>query len=232
VALAADLAGYRNLARLISRARRRAPKGRWRLLAEDLDDGPDGCVIIWLAAPDAPEGAEDEWGHRLAARFAGRCWIGVALHRTGNDAARLKRLRRLGARTGLPLTAAGGALMHVPERRALLDVMAAIRNGTSVAEGAAERQNREQYLRPLDVLARFYPQDLLAETTRIAARCGFTLDAVRYEYPQELVPAGETPSSHLRRLTQQGAAERFPDGVPDKVRGQIAHELGLIEDLA
>jgi len=232
VALAADLAGYRNLARLISRARRRAPKGRWRLLAEDLDDGPDGCVILWLAAPDAPEGAEDEWGHRLAARFAGRCWIGVALHRTGNDAARLKRLRRLGARIGLPLTAAGGALMHVPERRALLDVMAAIRSGTSVAEGAAERQNREQYLRPLDVLARFYPQDLLAETTRIAARCGFTLDAVRYEYPQELVPAGETPSSHLRRLTQQGAAERFPDGVPDKVRGQIAHELGLIEELA
>ncbi|WP_296899560.1 error-prone DNA polymerase, partial [Thiohalocapsa sp.] len=232
VGLAADLAGYRNLSRLISRARRRAPTGQWRLLPEDLDAGLDGCLILWLPDPDAPAGSQDEWGHRLAARFAGRCWIGVAMHRTGDDAARLRRLRQLGVCTGLPLTALGGVLMHVPERRALLDVMAAIREGTTVAEGAAERQNREQYLRPLDVLARFYPQDLLAETTRIAARCGFTLDAVRYEYPQELVPAGETPSSHLRKLTEQGAAKRFPGGVPDKVRRQIEHELDLIEELA
>ncbi|WP_462328270.1 error-prone DNA polymerase [Thiohalocapsa halophila] len=232
VALAADLAGYRNLSRLISRARRRAPKGRWQLLAEDLDDGLDGCLILWLPDPDAPTDGQEEWGHRLAARFAARCWIGVALHRAGDDAGRLKRLRRLGARTGLPLTAVGAVLMHVPERRALLDVMAAIRNGTLVADGAAERQNREQYLRPLDVLARFYPRDLLAETGRIAERCAFTLDAIRYEYPQELVPAGETPSSHLRKLTEEGAAQRFPQGVPEQVRRQIDHELGLIEALA
>ncbi|MBK1630984.1 error-prone DNA polymerase [Thiohalocapsa halophila] len=232
VVLAADLAGYRNLSRLISRARRRAPKGQWQLLAQDLDEGLDGCLILWLPDPDAPTDGQEEWGHRLAARFAARCWIGVGLHRTGDDAARLERLRRLGARTGLPLTAVGGVLMHVAERRALLDVMAAIRNGTLVADGAAERQNREQYLRPLDVLARFYPRDLLAETTRIAERCAFTLDAIRYEYPQELVPAGETPSSHLRKLTEEGAAQRFPQGVPEQVRGQIDHELGLIEALA
>ncbi|WP_295541742.1 error-prone DNA polymerase [uncultured Thiohalocapsa sp.] len=232
VVLAADLAGYRNLSRLISRARRRAPKGHWQMLAADLDAGLDGCLILWLPDPDAPPGAEEEWGHRLAARFADRCWIGVALHRTGDDAGRLRRLRRLGTRTGLPLTAVGGALMHVAERRALLDVMTAIRRGATVADGAAERQNREQYLRPLDSLARFYPRDLLAETIRIAERCGFTLDAIRYEYPQELVPAGETPGSHLRRLTEQGAAKRFPQGVPAKVRGQIEHELGLIDELA
>jgi error-prone DNA polymerase len=232
VVLAADLGGYRHLSRLISRARRRAPKGQWRLLPEDLDDGLGGCVVLWLADPDAAEGVADEWGHRLRARFSGRCWVGVALHRSGDDAGRLARLRRLGARTGLPLTAVGGALMHVPERRPLLDVMAAIRTGTSVAAAAFERQNREQYLRPLGELQRFYPQDLLAETARIAARCGFSLEAVRYEYPEELVPAGETPASHLRNLTEQGAAKRFPDGVPDKVRGQITHELALIDELA
>jgi error-prone DNA polymerase len=232
VVLAADLAGYRNLSRLISCARRRAPKGQSQLLAADLDDGLDGCVVLWLADPDAPEGTDDAWGYRLAKRFAGRCWIGVALHRTGDDAGRLMRLRRLGARIGLPLTAVGGALMHVPERRPLLDVMAAIRNGASVAAAAFEHQNREQYLRPLGALQRFYPPDLLAETARIAARCGFSLDAVRYEYPQELVPIGETPDSHLRHLTEQGANRRFPDGVPEKVRRQIEHELGLIEELA
>jgi error-prone DNA polymerase len=232
VVLAADLAGYRNLARLISRARRRAPKGRWRLLPEDLDDGLDGCLVIWLADPGASDDAEGEWGHRLCARFSARCWIGVALHRAGDDALKLRRLRRLGARTGLPLTAVGGALMHVSERRALLDVMAAIRAGTSVAEGAAERQNREQYLRPRGELERFYPPDLLAETARIAARCAFSLDAVHYEYPAELVPAGETPDSHLRKLTEQGAARRFPAGLPAKVRRQIEHELALVAELA
>ncbi len=232
VVLAADLAGYRNLSRLISRARRRASKGQWQLLVEDLDDGLAGCLVLWLPDPDTPVGTQDEWGHRLAARFAGRCWIGVALHRTGDDVGRLQRLRQLGARIGLPLTAVGGVLMHVAERRALLDVMTAIRTASNVAAGAAERQNREQYLRPLDVLKRFYPQDLLAETHRIAARCAFTLDAVRYEYPEELVPPGETPSSHLRALTEQGAARRFPDGLPAKVRRQIEHELGLIAELA
>jgi len=232
VVLAADLAGYRNLSRLISCARRRAPKGQWQLLAADLDDGLDGCVVLWLADPDAPEGTDDAWGYRLAKRFAGRCWIGVALHRTGDDASRLVRLRRLGARIGLPLTAVGGALMHVPERHALLDVMAAIRTGQSVAAAAFERQNREQYLRPLGALQRFYPRDLLAESARIAARCSFSLDAVRYEYPQELVPVGETPDSHLRHLTEQGVARRFPEGIPEKVRRQIEHELGLIKELA
>jgi error-prone DNA polymerase len=232
LALAADTTGYQHLSRLISRARRRAPKGQWRLLPEDLADALPGCLVIWLADDLDLRGDGDEWGQRLAARFRERCWIGVALHRTADDAGRLRRLRALGARIGLPLTAAGGALMHVPERRALLDVMSAIRTGRGIAEAAFERQNREQYLRSLPVLARFYPRDLLEETARIADRCGFSLRSIRYTYPEELVPAGETPDSHLRNLTEQGAAKRFPDGVPATVRGQIEHELSLIAELA
>jgi error-prone DNA polymerase len=121
--------------------------------------------------------------------------------------------------------------MHVPERRPLLDVMAAIRNGVPIAEGGAQRQNREQHLRSYAALCRFYPRDLLDETVRIAERCRFSLDELRYEYPEELVPAGETPDTHLRRLTWDGAARRFPRGVPDKVRGLLAHELALIAEL-
>jgi error-prone DNA polymerase len=273
VALATDLSGYRNLSRLISNARRRAPKGRWRLDSADLDTGLPGCLVLWLPSPgwcgqgddrhrgddgqtdhraaDQTDGRTDDWadgqkhhsnhhwnhhwnhqwGDWLRQRFAGRCWIGVALHRSGNDARRLSDLRRLGASLGLPLTAVGEVLMHVPERRPLLDVMAAIRNGVPIAEGGAQRQNREQHLRSYAALCRFYPRDLLDETVRIAERCRFSLDELRYEYPEELVPAGETPDTHLRRLTWDGAARRFPRGVPDKVRGLLAHELALIAEL-
>ena len=236
VALAGDLTGYQHLSQLISTGRRRAGKGRYRLELADLEDALPGCLMLWL--PDDTDGFgasnardDDDRGRWLQARFPSRCWIGVALHRRGDDAARLRRLRLLGARVGLPLTAVGEVRMHVPERRALLDVMTAIAHGVDVAAGAAPRQNREQHLRPLDVLGRFYPQDLMDESVRIAARCTFGLEQLRYAYPLELTPDGERPDAYLRRLTWEGARERFPDGIPGHVRQQIEHELSLIAEL-
>jgi len=239
IALASDLAGYQNLSQLISTARRRARKGGYHLEMADLNAGLPGCLVLWL--PEDADGRadgrnraeinEDARGRWLRARFPGRCWIGVVLHRRGDDAAKLKRLRSLGARAGLPLAAVGGVHMHVPGRRALLDVMTAIALGVGVAAGAARRQNREQYLRPREVLGRFYPRDLLEETLGIAARCRFDLGQLRYEYPEELSPDGEAPDAYLSRLTWDGARERFPDGVLDRVERLLAHELALIAEL-
>ncbi|MGA9033952.1 MAG: error-prone DNA polymerase, partial [Sulfuricaulis sp.] len=62
-------------------------------------------------------------------------------------------------------------------------------------------------------------------------RCRFSLDELRYEYPEELVPAGETPASHLRKLTEAGLQRRWPAGAPPKVRQQVEHELALIAEL-
>ena len=236
VVLAATLAGYQHLSQLISRARLRAPKGSYRLELTDLDDALPGCIVLWIPrasdecmAPNA--GSDSDHGHWLRARFPDRCWIGVALHRRGDDAAKLTRLRSLGERVGLPLTAVGAVRMHVPERRALLDVMTAIARGVDVAAGAAHRQNREQYLRPRERLGRFYPRDLLRETLRIAARCRFGLEQLRYEYPLELTPDGQAPDAYLGRLTWAGANERFPGGVPERVSRLLSHELALIAEL-
>jgi len=227
VALAADAAGYGNLSQLISTARRRCPKGEWRIEPGDLDDGLPGCLLIWLAA-----GSDDErhaaW---LDARFAGRGWIGVGQHRDGADRARLARLRRLGARLGWPLAATGDVRMHSPARAPLLDVLDAVREGRSVARGPVRWQNRERHLRPPEVLARFYPRDLLEETLRVATRCRFSLDELCYEYPRELVPSGEKPDAYLRRMTLVGAAGRWPDGMPGQVRRQVEAELALIAEL-
>ena len=236
VALAADLPGYQHLSQLISTARRRAVKGDYRLELADLDDALPGCLMLWLpddtdASKTRNEADDSDRGRWLRARFPDRCWIGVALHRRGDDAARLRRLRLLGARVGLPLTAVGEVCMHIPERGALLDVMTAIARGVEVAAGAAPRQNREQHLRPRDVLDRFYPRDLLDESVRIAARCTFGLEQLRYEYPLELTPDGELPDATLCRLTWEGARERFPAGTPGHVRQQVEHELSLIAEL-
>jgi error-prone DNA polymerase len=164
--------------------------------------------------------------------FAGRAWIAVELLRDGRDRERLAHCRELGATHGLPLTAAGDVHMHVRERRPLQDALTAVRHGVTLAE-AGERlfPNGERHLRERQRLARLYPPELLAESVAIAARASFSLDELRYEYPRELVPDGETPASHLRALTEQGARRRWPRGVPGNMRTRIEYELTLIAEL-
>ncbi len=229
VLLAADAAGYAGLSKLITRGRRAAAKGEYRLERVDLAAGLPGCLALWLPG----EQADADTGRWLAERFPGRAWIGVELHRSGGDRERLVRLRTLGAACGLPLVAAGGVLMHDAGRRPLLDCLTAIRLGKPVAElGYAAQSNGERHLRSRARLARFYPRELLAETLVLAARCRFSLEQLRYRYPSELVPPGLTPSAHLRALTEAGLARRWPDGAPPRVRRLIEHELALIAELA
>ena len=232
VALAQDRAGYGNLSYLISQARRRAPKGTYRLLAEDLDDGLPGCLALWLPEPGAGTELASAQGAWLKEHFPDRLRIGIALHRRGGDRAWLARLQGLGETLGLRLVACGDVAMHAPGRRSLLDTLTAIRLGVRVDEaGAALGQNRENHLRSSAALARFYPTGLLVETLEVAAACRFSLEELRYEYPDELVPPGISPAAHLRRLTEEGAARRWPDGTPPRVRAQIEHELVLIAEL-
>jgi error-prone DNA polymerase len=232
ILLATDLEGYGQLSVLISKARQRAAKGQYRSLPDDLHGGLPGCLVIWVSEPErslATSLAEGRW---LQERFAGRCWIGVALHRAGDDALRLRSFERLQSELGLPLVAIGAVRMHRPERARLLDVVRAIRAGETVAVSAAQRQNREQHLRPLARLARFYPAPLLAETLVVAGRCRFSLDQLRYQYPKELTPAGETPDGYLRRMTFREAEQRrWPQGMPERFRARAEHELALSEEL-
>jgi error-prone DNA polymerase len=141
-------------------------------------------------------------------------------------------MRELSAQCGLPLVAAGDVHMHVRSRRPLQDVLTAIRLGVSVhTAGDALHPNAERHLRRRVQLASTYPAELLAETGRIAERCDFQLDALRYEYPAELVPAGHTATSYLRELTEAGLKWRFPRGTPQNVRELVEHELALISEL-
>src|ERR1700677_2138675 len=200
VALAADRASYGALCRLISRARRAGAKGSYRLERQDLENALDGCLILWLPPAGRVALPRHECdGRWLNERFAGRLWIGVELLTGGFDMRRLELLEALGKSLGLPRVAAGDVHMHRRGRRALQDVLTAIRLGKPVhAAGYALFPNGERCLRPLQRLRELYPGPLLAQTLEIAERCTFILDELRYEYPEEIVPAGATPTSHLR----------------------------------
>ena len=233
VALATDRASYGALSRLISRARRAGAKGRYSLVRTDLENALEGCLIIWLPRANGTtsqrHGQDGRW---LRERFAGRLWIGVELLTGGFDARRLELLETLGRTLQLPTVAAGDVHMHRRGRRALQDVLTAIRLNTPLqALGFALFPNGERCLRPLQRLRELYPASLLAQTLQIAERCTFTLDELRYEYPEEIVPAGATPAGHLRALTMRGCAQRWPAGAPSAVLENIERELRLIAEL-
>ena len=233
VALATDRAAYGAMSRLISKARRATRKGCYALARTDLEDSLAGCLIIWL--PRAHKTAlqrQEEDGRWLRERFAGRLWIGVELLTGGYDTRRLESLETLGRTLSLPCVAAGDVHMHRRSRRALQDVLTAIRLAKPLQSAGYDLYpNGERSLRSLQRLSELYPATLLAQTLQIAERCTFQLDEMRYEYPEEIVPAGETPTSHLRALTLRGCAYRWPDGAPAAVRETIEHELRLIAEL-
>ena len=241
VLLATDRGSYGDLSMLVSAARRRATKGRYLLRRHDVEDfhGLHGCLAL------LPTGWRPGLGHAservgfdqhvawVAQRFCARAWLAFECHREPGDEQRRRRISSLSSELKLPVIAAGDVHMHVRARRALQDALTAIAKASAIEEVThALYRNGERYLRRYEQLAQLYPKQWLDETVAVANRCRFRLDELRYEYPEELVPAGTTASSHLRALTECGARRRYPNGVPDKVKKLIEHELALIAELA
>lgn len=194
--------------------------------------GLPGCLTLLLpeyAAPLPEVQAQAAWMARV---FAGRAWAGMALHRRGRDAAHAQCVAAAAAAAGLPVVAIGQAEMHVRSRKPLHDTLLAIRTGQTVeACGLARLSNAERHLRSRLQLAALYRPEWLAETGRLAARCRFRMDEVRYAYPEEICPPGHTPGTYLRQEAMAGARRRFPDGVPEKVLALVEKELGLIVEM-
>ena len=241
VALAPSRAAYSELSGLISLARRRSPKGEYRVALRDVIFHLKRCLIIWKPAGAEPSGdasinpttAELGYGQQLARLCRGRIWLGLT-HLLGNDeVARYGRLHTLAQTLNLPMVACGAVQMHVASRKPLHDVFTALHHNTSVAQlGRRRLANSQQHLRRPPQLAQLYPPALLAATLDIAARCQFSLDELRYEYPEEVVPRGQSAGSYLRQLVDEGCAVRWPAGVPADIQRRIEHELQLIDELS
>ena len=231
VLLAPNRTAYGELCSLITQARRAAPKGEYLLTAEQFrEHAPTSCLILWRS-PNEPACCDTE------AQFLQSCglnqlWIGAELPLDGSQSIRRDFLHTLAARTHWPISACEQVLMHTPARQAMLDTLTAIRWNTPITElGYKLSVNSVSHLHTRAHLAKRYPHAWLEASAELAARCHFSLDELRYEYPRELVPEGFTPASWLRHLTEQGMQVRWPSGAPDKVHKQVRHELELICEL-
>lgn len=229
IVLARSRSAYAALCRLITTARRAAEKGRYALTRQIFEGGLPDCAVIWVPDEQLALDAEDHW---IRETFRDRLWIAVELLADGRQREQLERLREIGRRLRLPLVACGDVHMHRRSRRILQDTVTAIREHITVDKaGFMLYANGERHLRSLEVLQHVYPADLLAESVHIAESIDFSLDELRYEYPDEIVPEGETPASYLRKLTERGMRERWPEGIPRKVISLVEHELKLIAEL-
>jgi error-prone DNA polymerase len=230
VALAPSRAAYSELSGLISMARRRSPKGEYQASLRDLIFHLKRCLLVWL--PTSGDEATRAYGLQLARLCRGRVWLGVT-HLLGNDEVRrYQALYRLASELCIPMVACGNVQMHSANRKPLHDVFTALRHNSSIAQlGRRRLANSQQHLRHPAKLQALYPPALLEETLEIAELCNFSLDELRYEYPEEVVPQGYTAKRYLRELVAQGSSVRWPPGVPRDIQQRIDHELALIEEL-
>ncbi|MBC3930242.1 error-prone DNA polymerase [Undibacterium curvum] len=244
--IAQNREGYGNLSELITLARSRCSKGNYLLKPEDLQPNdsayahlaglPGCCVILLPEYPLRPAILDQQlqwfaqYFHR-SGQHSG--WLGLTLLLQAADDYQQQHVLHSAASYGLPVVALGQVTMHVRSRKPLQDTLTAIRLGKTLTEcGYALAPNAEQHLRSRLRLARLYPPATLAATIRIAQSCQFSLDELRYEYPDEIVPPGYTPASYLRQQVYRGAQRRYPNGISDSLIQRIEHELHLINDLA
>ncbi|MFD2440973.1 hypothetical protein ACFSS8_14390 [Paracoccus kondratievae] len=181
-----------------------------------------------------PDLADETCGlrlRRLRDAFGTRAYLGLTLRRRPNDQMRLWELSTLAARLGVPTVVTNDVLFHEPGRRVLQDVVTAIRHNVTVdALGTRRERHADRYLKPPAEMHRLFARwpEALAQTRDIADRCRFSLDELRYQYPEERDDPALSPQETLERLTWEGAAHRYPEGVPDEVTAALKHELALI----
>ncbi|GAA6138498.1 error-prone DNA polymerase [Arenicella sp. 4NH20-0111] len=229
ILLAQNLTAYSEISALITKGRRRSPKGEYFLTSDDLKFGLKHCLAIWLPSSRTHDATH---GEILRRYFKHRLWLGVGLFRNHDDQDHYFYHYELSNQLGIKMVACNDVLIHKRDRKPLLDTVTAIRLNTSVQSlGNRTHSNSERYLRSITELQQLYPAELLSETQRISELCNVDMDDLRYQYPKELVPRGIDPSDYLRKLTQDGCKVIWPGGTPKDVTAQIEYELAIIKEL-
>jgi DNA-directed DNA polymerase III PolC len=222
-----DRTGWGRLTRLLTVGNLRAKKGDCVLHLDDLLAHAFGLELIALGAPP-----------RLLARLheaaPHRVRLAASMLYRGHDRARLARLKEVARTTGVPLIAVNDVLYHHPDRRPLADVLTCIREKTTIDRaGRKLAANAERYLKPPQEMMRLFRDvpEAIAEPLVLSDALSFSLNELRYEYPDEQVEDFDNAQDALAHFTYEGAASRYPQGIPDRVRTNLEHELKLIARL-
>ncbi len=225
-----DRAGYESLSVLLSEANLRGSKAAPVLHLADFSRLAKSTALL-VMPPRHPDSSHATQLGRIRDIAAGRVFAGAALYRDGGDEARLALLSEIAAAQGLPLTAVSDALYHHASRRPLADVLTCIREKQRLdTAGALLSRNAErQILDPAEMARRWrHAPQALANAAELAGLCDFAMDDLSYEYPDEVSPGERDAMGELEYQTWNGAGERYPDGVPDKVAAYLERELALI----
>lgn len=227
-----DRPAYSRLCRLLSLGKGRAGKAKCHLEWDDVVAYSEGLIPVLV-----PDEADDLCAvrlRRLREAFGDRAYLALTLRRRPNDQLRLYHLDNLAVAMRVPSIVTNDVLFHEPARRMMQDVVTCIRHNVTIDDAGFRRERHaDRYLKPGDEMARLFSRypEALARTIEIADRCRFSMDELAYQYPEEKTMPGLTSQQALEKLTWEGAARRYPEGLPDKVIGILKHELRLIETL-
>jgi error-prone DNA polymerase len=227
-----DRPAYSRLCRLLSLGKKRAGKARCELGWPDLVAYGEGLIAVLV-----PDEADEDCAmrlRRLRDAFGDRAYMALTLRRRPNDQLRLFELANLATRMRVAPVVTNDVLFHEPGHRILQDVVTCIRHNVTIDElGARRERHADRYLKAPEEMHRLFAghPEALARTIEIAERCRFTLEELAYQYPEERADPTLTPQETLEQLTWEGAAGRYPEGLPDEVRATLEHELRLIEKL-
>jgi error-prone DNA polymerase len=227
-----DRDGYGRLSRLLSLGKMRADKGECRLSLQDVADHAGGTAFI--AWPQDDLDAFEADLPRLRDALASLRHVAASWLYRGDDNQRIERLDRLARKHGCTILATNDVHYHAPEKRPLQDVVTCIREKTTIANaGYLLNPNAERHLKSPAEMCRLFERwpHAISATREFADALHFSLDELRYEYPRETVPDGKSPQEYLEQLAWDGAAKRWPDGIPEKVENQLRYELPLIDRL-
>jgi len=229
-----DRAAYGRLCQLLSRGKLRGGKGECHLQFDDLAEFSEGQLLVLIPSYRLDSDNILRTLEALKKLPAEGVWLAATMFFHGDDKRRMRRLENLAVKARVPLIATNDVLYHFHRRRALQDVLSCIREKTTIHNAGRKLEaHAERHLHPHKEMARLYRDfpNAMEETIRFADRIEFSLDQLKYQYPDEPVPPGKTAQQHLCDLTETGIRNYFPKGIDEKLRGTIEKELHLIEKL-
>jgi error-prone DNA polymerase len=224
-----DRAAYSRLCRLLSLGKSRGGKGKCIIDFSDVEHYSDG--LLAMLVPDEADEICGQQLRKLATLFGDRAYVALSLRRRPRDRLRLYEISKLASRYKVKTVVTNDVLFHEPGRRQLQDVVTCIRNHTTIDDVGFDRERHaDRYLKSPEEMHRLFPEypEALARGREIVDRCRFSMADLQYQYPEEALVPGLDAQQSLARFAWDGAADRYPEGIPKKVARSIRHELELI----